>query len=168
MARAPRFGPPLTAHSCSQNYSSSLPPTILPIPSTTQTMSSKTSVPYDYINSTHRYTYVPTPSSSSSSSSPPTSSPYDCPISLNPERHALQANYILQSHRTPPKPSYKRAEQLKAGEMRYYPGRDEWLVEWGRVRRYGVNQKMTPHESYVGFLKGEKGEGWKRGAYEQF
>lgn len=61
-----------------------------------------------------------------------------------------------------------RSLQLKAGEMKYYPGRDDWLVEWGRVRRYGVDSKLTPHEDYCGFIKGVKGVGWKANAYKQF
>ena len=54
---------------------------------------------------------------------------------------------------------YRRQEQLKAGEMSYYPGRDEWLVQWQRARTYGL-PKPQQHDDYCMFVSGRRNEEW--------
>jgi hypothetical protein len=60
---------------------------------------------------------------------------------------------------------YRRQQQLQAGEMSYYPGRDEWLKEWGNERRYGLPTPQM-HDRYTCFLQGERNAEWVRGEGE--
>ena len=49
---------------------------------------------------------------------------------------------------------YRRQEQLKAGELSYYPGRDDWLKVWSRTRTYGLPSPLI-HDSYGDFITGQ-------------
>jgi hypothetical protein len=92
---------------------------------------------------------------------------YEAPLYLNAKSHAKLSRYeksrkVMEEaaanrgreHRDA---IYRRQEQLEAGEMSYYPGREQWLVEWQRVRSYGLPKPLV-HDTYAAFLHGEKNE----------
>jgi hypothetical protein len=63
------------------------------------------------------------------------------------------------------KKQYRRAEQLRAGTMSYYPGRDSWLQSWGNERQYGLPQPQM-HDDYSHFIQGKRNGDWVRGEKE--
>jgi len=59
---------------------------------------------------------------------------YKTEIWLDCASHAANAQYekskLEMEKSEAEKLRYRRQEQLKAGELNYYPGRDDWLKEW--------------------------------------
>ena len=95
------------------------------------------------------------------------SSNYSVPLYLDAHSHALRARYDkacvrlagAAGSKSVSGAAYRRQEQLKAGPMAYYPGRDKWLREWQRERMYAL-AKPQVHDGYGQFLTGDKNAQW--------
>lgn len=136
-------------------------------------------VPLHYMDSNERFVLAPSESaaihgtagggsgdSASSPSEPEYVDKYKTELWIDVKSHALRAQYekarqrLLATHEGKAR-IYRRQEQLKAGEMSYYPGRDEWLVQWKRARTYGLPRPQQ-HDDYASFISGSKNEEWVR------
>ncbi|GMH63130.1 hypothetical protein TrRE_jg8744 [Triparma retinervis] len=89
---------------------------------------------------------------------------YSTPLWIDNNSHAMRSQYEKSKQREQQMDAgkrqiYRRQEQLRAGEMSYYPGRDEWLVQWQRARTYGL-PKPQQHDDYCMFVSGRRNEEW--------
>jgi len=50
--------------------------------------------------------------------------------------------------------------------MSYYPGRDEWLIQWQRARTYGL-PKPQQHDDYCHYISGRRNEDWMKAEKQQ-
>jgi len=160
----PPFCPPTMATAI---HRTSHPPTVPYLKHTLcSNLMSATEVPVNYMDATSRFVCgdaaLPPP--------PPLSDKYSTPLYLDATAAALRSNYSRQSTSTSTSAAgkeaiYRRAAQLQAGQMSYYPGRDEWLKKWGNERRYGL-PKPCMHDTYTDFIKGDRNREWVQGENE--